>query len=49
MYTSGRISKVAMATFMALICKVLLPSISTFETPPLSVPVVTLYDCDHEP
>jgi hypothetical protein len=30
----GSVSKVEMATPIALICKVLFPSISTFETPP---------------
>ena len=30
----GSVSKVEMATPMALICKVLFPTISTFETPP---------------
>src|SRR5262249_41273297 len=30
----GRVAKVEMTTLMALICKVLVPSISTFETPP---------------
>ena len=32
----GSVSKVEMATPMALIYKVLFPSISTFETPPVS-------------
>jgi len=32
----GSVSKVEMATPMALTYKVLFPSISTFETPPLS-------------
>jgi hypothetical protein len=33
----GSVSKVEMTTPMALICKALFPSISTFETPPLQV------------
>jgi hypothetical protein len=37
MNPGGRVSKVEMTTFMALICKVLFPSISTFETPPCGV------------
>jgi hypothetical protein len=32
--TKGSVSKVEMMTPMALLCKVLFPSISTFETPP---------------
>src|SRR5215475_9516645 len=32
--SSGSVSKVEMPTPMALICKALFPSISTFETPP---------------
>jgi len=32
----GRVSKVEMTTPIALICKMLFPSISTFETPPFS-------------
>ena len=31
---TGSVSKVEMTTLIALICKVLFPSISTFETPP---------------
>src|SRR5712691_11397838 len=38
-YRMGSVSKVEMATPIALICKVLFPSISTFETPPSRFPI----------